>query len=167
MWLKTTIIHFAINEFHNYTDLQSYKTFLSHSARKMITHWLLYLSEVHSSCNLWFFFLSKITININISFVLKYVCTHYKCFIVIAACTTHRASKVAISMGSVHSILYDDQKVQQMSFRWVLRRLMDNAKSANVACCQAMLTSDDSMNRTYVHRLWQLMVIQSWNDATA
>ncbi|PNF25398.1 hypothetical protein B7P43_G09785, partial [Cryptotermes secundus] len=48
------------------------------------------------------------------------------------------ASKVGISVGSVHTILHEDLR---MSSRWVPQMLVDNHK-------QAMLTRDEGMNGT-------------------
>ncbi|XP_067005625.2 protein GVQW3-like [Anabrus simplex] len=59
------------------------------------------------------------------------------------------ASSVGISVGSVHTILHDDQKMRKVSSRWVPRMLTDDHKAARVACCQAMLTRNDSMNGTF------------------
>ncbi|XP_068085434.1 histone-lysine N-methyltransferase SETMAR-like [Anabrus simplex] len=59
------------------------------------------------------------------------------------------ASSVGISVGSVHTILHDDLKMRKVSSRWVPRMLTDDHKAAHVACCQAMLTRNDSMNGTF------------------
>ncbi|XP_049846625.1 protein GVQW3-like [Schistocerca gregaria] len=58
------------------------------------------------------------------------------------------ASRVGISVGSVHTILHDDPKMRKVSSRWVPRMLTDDHMAARVACCQALLTHDDSMNGT-------------------
>ncbi|XP_068081357.1 protein GVQW3-like [Anabrus simplex] len=59
------------------------------------------------------------------------------------------ASSVDISVGSVHTILHDDLKMRKVPSRWVPRMLTDDHKAARVACCQAMLTRNDSMNGTF------------------
>lgn len=59
------------------------------------------------------------------------------------------ASRVGICVGSVHTILHDDLKMRKVSSRWVPRMLTDDHKAARVACCQAMLMSNDSMNGTF------------------
>ncbi|PNF39208.1 hypothetical protein B7P43_G01302 [Cryptotermes secundus] len=50
------------------------------------------------------------------------------------------ASKVGISVGSVHTILHEDLRMRKMSSRWVPRILADDHKAARMAICQAMLT---------------------------
>mgnify|MGYP003623263763 CR=1 FL=1 len=59
------------------------------------------------------------------------------------------ASKVGISVGSVHTIMHDDLKMRKVSSRWVPRMLTEDHKAARVTMCQAMLTRDDGMNGTF------------------
>ncbi|PNF20988.1 hypothetical protein B7P43_G09499 [Cryptotermes secundus] len=59
------------------------------------------------------------------------------------------ASKVGISVGSVHKILHKDLRMQKVSSRWVPRILADDHKAARMAICQAMLTRDEGMNGTF------------------
>ncbi|PNF18073.1 hypothetical protein B7P43_G03318 [Cryptotermes secundus] len=50
------------------------------------------------------------------------------------------ASKVSISVGSVHTILHEDLRMRKVSSSWVPRILADDHKAARMAICQAMLT---------------------------
>ncbi|PNF36332.1 hypothetical protein B7P43_G00518 [Cryptotermes secundus] len=50
------------------------------------------------------------------------------------------ASKVGISVGSVHTILHEDLRMRKVSSRWVPRMLADDHKAARMAICQAILT---------------------------
>lgn len=59
------------------------------------------------------------------------------------------ASKVGISVGSVHTILREDLKMSKVSSRWVPRMLADDHKAARVAISQAILTRDEGMNGTF------------------
>ncbi|PNF43060.1 hypothetical protein B7P43_G04742 [Cryptotermes secundus] len=59
------------------------------------------------------------------------------------------ASKVGISVGSVHKILHEDLRMRKVSSRWVPRIVADNHKAARMAICQAMLTRDEGMNGTF------------------
>ncbi|PNF19239.1 hypothetical protein B7P43_G08215 [Cryptotermes secundus] len=59
------------------------------------------------------------------------------------------ASKVGISVGSVHTILHEDLRMRKVSSRWVPRILEDDHKAARMAICQAMLTRDEGMNGTF------------------
>ncbi|PSN54055.1 hypothetical protein C0J52_03080 [Blattella germanica] len=41
----------------------------------------------------------------------------------------HIASKVGISMGSVHTIQHEDKKIRKASSRWVPRKLTDDPRT--------------------------------------
>ncbi|PNF24517.1 hypothetical protein B7P43_G06314 [Cryptotermes secundus] len=59
------------------------------------------------------------------------------------------ASKVGISVGSVHTILHEDLRMRKVSSRWVPRMLADDHKAVCMEICQAMLTCDEGMNGTF------------------
>ncbi|PNF22849.1 hypothetical protein B7P43_G17938 [Cryptotermes secundus] len=59
------------------------------------------------------------------------------------------ASKVGISVGSVHTILHEDLRMRKVSSRWVPRMLVDDHKAASMAIFQAMLTRDEGMNLAF------------------
>ncbi|PNF26656.1 hypothetical protein B7P43_G06820 [Cryptotermes secundus] len=50
------------------------------------------------------------------------------------------ASKVGISVGSVHTILHENLRMREVPSRWVPRILADDHKAARMAICQAMVT---------------------------
>ncbi|PNF27773.1 hypothetical protein B7P43_G09179 [Cryptotermes secundus] len=58
------------------------------------------------------------------------------------------ASKVGISVGSVHTILHEDLRMRKVSSRSVPRMLADDHKAARMAICQALLTRDEGLKGT-------------------